>query len=483
MKVLRESRKLCAILLMLATFLSGSAFAADTTGSVVQEGQEEDIQWKVLYDEQFQDKPEIPQEWIVDDYSIQDDEFYGEDGYAIEHMWNVVGGPAAVKQYRADLASFQSFRQSYTFGELIPGKEVGWLTVEAYGRGQLDEKAPEYGGQVIWLESGGAQLICTDHTDAVIIRSTEELPDTYKLEVTVRNMDVGGKNYDENFWEDPHWTQDAWTSDGKMNGYDEKTATSLNAGPWRPSGDVFDPENPYAPAYDQNGGYFLSIVDYPDPKPHNNLFLHHHRKVAMDTDNNVDFIDGWGGPWSKVWNGTKYVDDGSRYISMLWANGDHPNLSTKHDYLQYLQTGQKFYSFQPDTGEPRINTVEMVDKYIPGEEYTFTIIRTPEYYEMSVEGNFFYGGHTTYSHRKDHLPTPENNYTYTWHFNQNTDELDRDGKCYNPPNDEFNMGGHTIETWPSTATYPDYFFTGMPHINYYSGSMTYTNLKLSVPAE
>lgn len=477
MKVSQKSRRLCAILLVLATLLSVSALAVDTTGSIGAEGQEENIQWMVLYDENFQEKPDIPTEWVVDNYSEQDDEFYGEDGIAIEHMWDVVGGPVAVEVYKKELASFQSFRQSYTYGQ------EDWLTIEAYGRGDVDAKAPQNGGQFLWTEGEGI-LRCTDHTDAVIIRSTNELPDTYKLEVTVKNIDVGGKNYDENFWEDPHWTQDAWTSNGQMNGYEHtwdgvsgKIATSLRAGPWRPAEDNFYRRDPFAPAYDQNGGYFLSIVDYPDPKPHNNIFLHHHRKVAMDTDNNVDFVGAWEGPWSKVWNGTKYVDDGSRYISMLWANGGHPNVSNRHNYLQYLQTGQKFYTFQPDTGEPRINTVEMVDKYLPDEEYTFTIIRTPEYYEMSVTGNFFYGGYTTYSHRKDHLPTQENKGTVTWHFNQSTDEL----KGYVPPTDTFDMGGKKLETWPKDSIYPDYFFTGMPHINYYSGSMTYTNLKLSIP--
>lgn len=255
---------------------------------------------------------------------------------------------------------------------------------------------------------------------------------------------------------------------------------SLNAGPWRPSSDTLDPKNPFAPSYDQNGGYFLSIVDYANPKPHNNLFLHHHRKVAMDTDNNVDFIDGWGGPWSKVWNGTKYVDDGSRYISMLWANGNKVDVSPEkdlHRYLEYLMTGQKFYTFNPSDKSPRVNTVEMVDKYIPGNEYTFTIERTPEYYKMSVKGVFFYGGDTTYEHTKYHLPSEKNGYTYTWHFNQTTEEL----QGITPPSDTLYYNGVSLETWPANGEYPDYFFTGMPHINYYEGSMTYSSLKLYYP--
>ena len=90
-------------------------------------------------------------------------------------------------------------------------------------------------------------------------------------------------------------------------------------------------------------------------------------------------------------------------------------------------------------------------------------------------------GDTTYSHRKYHLPSADNDYTYTWHFNQTTDELEKDGKIYNPPTDNFTFYGEELETWPSDAVYPDYFFAGMPHINYYAGSMTYTNLKLYVP--
>ncbi len=475
MKSRKKSLALFSIIFVLVAILSSAAFALGTNDYTESEGAQQEIQWVLRHEENFNSMPVAPLEWTVDDYTVQDDEFYGENGYAIKHMWDLVGGDAGVETFQTELNSFTSFRKSYTFGE------SNWLTIEAYGRGENGAIAPESGGRVDSLGGSGAMLVCDKHTDAVIIRSTNALPDTYKLQATISGINVGGKNYDTNFWEDPHWDEEAWIIDDKMNGYDNRTgqATSIKAGPWRPSGDTLTPEDPFAPAYDQNGGYFLSIVDYADPKPHNNLFIHHHRKVAIDTDNNVDFIDGWGGPWSKVWNGTKYIDDGSRYISMLWANGNHPDLSSTHALIQYIQTGQKFYTFQPDTGEARVNTVEMVDKYIPEEEYVFTIIRTPKYYEMSVEGKFFYGGQTTYTHRKEHLPTAENGEVITWHFNQNLDELNEK----TPPSDIITLDGQQIETWPSTATYPDYFFSGMPHINYYSGTMTYSNIKLWVPEE
>ena len=140
-------------------------------------------------------------------------------------------------------------------------------------------------------------------------------------------------------------------------------------------------------------------------------------------------------------------------------------------------TGQKFYTFNPSDDSPRVNTVEMVDKYIPGNEYVFVIERTPEYYKMSVTGDFFYGGHKTYEHTKSHFPTAENGYTYTWHFNQSVEELQGN----TPPSDTLYYKDTTLETWPEGAEYPDYFFTGMPHINYYEGSMSYSSIKLYYP--
>lgn len=294
----------------------------------------------------------------------------------------MVGGEAGVNIFTNELNSLTSFRQSYTYGQ------DGWLTIETYGRGENGASEPDSGGKFVVLPEGGTKLICEEPTDAVIIRSTEALPDTYRLEVTVTAIDVGGKNYDP---------------------------------------DTF-----------------------------------------------------WGGPWSKVWNGTKYVDDGSRYISVLWANGNEVDASPEkelHRYLEYLMTGQKFYTFNPSDDSPRVNTVEMVDKYIPGNEYVFVIERTPEYYKMSVTGDFFYGGHKTYEHTKSHLPTAENGYTYTWHFNQSVEELQGNA----PPSDTLYYKDTTLETWPEGAEYPDYFFTGMPHINYYEGSMSYSSIKLYYP--
>jgi hypothetical protein len=41
----------------------------------------------------------------------------------------------------------------------------------------------------------------------------------------------------------------------------------------------------------QNGFYWLTILDEV-PRPHNNIWIHHHRKVVIDSDNNKE-------SWSK----------------------------------------------------------------------------------------------------------------------------------------------------------------------------------------
>ena len=107
----------------------------------------------------------------------------------------MVVGQAGLDIFTNELNSFTSFRLSYSFGQ------DGWLTIETYGRGENGASEPDSCGKFVVLPEGGTKLICEEPTDAVIIRSTEALPDTYRLEVTVTAIDVGGKNYDpDTFW-------------------------------------------------------------------------------------------------------------------------------------------------------------------------------------------------------------------------------------------------------------------------------------------
>ncbi|CAH2717354.1 hypothetical protein BACCIP111895_04546 [Neobacillus rhizosphaerae] len=90
---------------------------------------------------------------------------------------------------------------------------------------------------------------------------------------------------------------------------------------------------------------------------------------------------------------------------------------------------------------------------------------------MLVTGNFYYGGQTTYKASRKFKENP-----LTWHFNQTPEE-------YTAPfyNQTKMFNGKTYDTWPEGSAYPDYFFFGDPHINYYEGTELYDDVKLYLP--
>jgi len=383
--------------------------------------------WRLVYHETFDTPFAEPAKWSEDLYGKQspyhvDD--YDEDG----EVFFQKGGDTFTK----GLKSFRSFRKSHAYGK------DGWLTVEQYGRDSDKDGIPETGGRFV-ADNGKAKLICLRHFDGAILRSTRALPNRYRVEVTVSNIRFGGKR------------GDSWSYDGKTNGYDGNDGPEM-AGPWRFSGADATPLR----ADDQNGVYFLCIVDYARPAPHNNVFIHHHRKVVMDTDNNT-------GQWTKVWNPRtqKAEVDGSHLISMIWLNGE----KIRDDW-----GGNAYLSYTPDGFK---SSTVLVDKYLDDEAYTFSIERDGESYAMSVSGRFFYGGVTTYRASRKFRERP-----VTWHYNQTPSEYGE--PCFN---EEKTIGAHTFDTWPMGSSYPDYFFFGDPHINFYEGTAEFDDVKLYLLAK
>jgi len=386
---------------------------------------EKETKWKLMYHEKFNKPFKEPEEWIEDTYGEDSPYHVGpfdEDG----EFFMEKGG----QDFIDGLNEFRSYRKSYTYGK------DDWLTIELYGRDSDKDGVPETGGTFV-KDNGKAKLNSTRHYDGGIIRSTNPLPDKYRVEVTVSNINFGG---DKN---------GNWEYDGKFNGYDGDEI----ADPWRFS----DRSTTPVPAVNENGVYFLSITDYPNPAPHNNVFIHHHRKVVMDTDNN----NYDGSSWSKVWNPHtgRAEEDGSHYISMIWLQGN--------DFGSNW-TGNEFTSYTPDGFK---EGAIFVDKYLDDEEYVFAIERDGESYTMSVSGNFYYGGKTTYTASRKFKEDP-----LTWHYNQMPEE-------YTEPfyNQLKTFNGKTYETWPEGSSYPDYFFFGDPHINYYEGTALFDDVKLYLP--
>jgi hypothetical protein len=111
------------------------------------------------------------------------------------------------------------------------------------------------------------------------------------------------------------------------------------------------------------------------------------------------------------------------------------------------------------------------DKYLDGERYTFVIERDGESYSLSVTGKFHHGGQTTYHARRRFDESPS-----IWHYNQTA------GEYLPPQHDQVKTYGQTtFHTWPAGSAYPDYFFFGDPHINFYEGSAQFDDLRLYLP--
>jgi hypothetical protein len=146
---------------------------------------------------------------------------------------------------------------------------------------------------------------------------------------------------------------------------------------------------------------------------------------------------------------------------MIWLDGT----SFGHDWY-----GNRFVSYT--AGGWQTDGSVFVDKYLDGESYRFAIERDGAAYTMSVSGRFHHGGHTTYrASRRFTEPA------VTWHYNQTPSE--GPGGAH----DEVRrVGGHEVHTWPADAAYPDHFFFGDPHINFYEGSAEFDDLALYLPA-
>lgn len=392
------------------------------------------IRWRRVHHETF-DAPFAPPRWSEDAYG--DASPYHVDAFDDDGAFFRERGGAT---FAANLATFRSFRSASTYGE------GGWLTVELYGRDSDRDGVPETGGRFDAI-NGAARLVSTRHYDGAIIRSTRPLPARYRIEVTVSNIRFGGPRDGQ------------WTYGGKVNGYDGDELGD----PW-----FFKDTDPTPrPATTQNGLYFLCITDYARPAPHNNVFIHHHRKVVMDTDNNEYGPEPSApvhGTWSKVWNPKlgRGEPDGDRYISMLWLDGT----SFGHDWF-----GNEFVSYTP--GGFIAGDTTMTDKYLDGERYRFAIERDGERYTMSVTGRFHHGGVTTYRASRRFRDPP-----VTWHYNQTAAEYapaDRD--------EVRRFGGAEVHTWPAGSAYPDHFFFGDPHINFYEGTAEFDDLDLYLPDE
>lgn len=291
----------------------------------------------------------------------------------------------------------------------MPFGKDAWLTAESYTR---DSAKPFSALLSVVADPSGApghvlRLASPEHTDAAVVRPTQPLPDRYRI-----SLRVGFANF----------------GDGKagLNGYSSGTET---AGPWHP-GDS---------AVGQNGFYWLTILDAM-PRPHNNTWIHHHRKVVIDSDNNTP-------AWMEMWNGTSFKLDGENPIMMIALDGVAP-VSDLY--------GSPFLSYSAGVWQAS-GLTRAVDAYLPNEWYTASIERAGGKMTLEISGRFRYGGQRTYTASIDLAAN------CIWHFNQTPAEART--ACEGPD-------------WPQGSSFPDWFMFGDPHDNYYEGFVYYDDVKL-----
>jgi hypothetical protein len=339
------------------------------------------LRWKLLAEETFEHVSLPVVEWLPDDHPVhqRDDGRFGDRGEFFR---------------KRGVVAPEAYRLAGPFGT------DGWLTVESYSQskgtppGSLFARTPDpapdrSGNHVLRISS----LV---HTDGTVIRSTSALPPEYRVCVKVGYASFG----------------DGIKGPGRLNGY---------------VGNETDPWGMWRPIKD-NGFYWLAILD-DLPRPRNNVWIHHHRKLTIDSDNNVD-------AWSDIWNGARFVRSGVRPVFVLGVDREGPD---------YDNTGKPYISFAGGRFQPQEKVrVRAVDAYKERTWYTACAARVGDQYWLSVTGEFQYGGSTTYLGA---IPI---------------------ARVYHA---EIGSGG-----------WPEYFMFGDPHTNYYRGEVYYDDVRLEVPA-
>ena len=304
------------------------------------------------------------------------------------------------------------------FRATVPFGTANWLTVESYTR----EANAAFGDRFAVVvdpanPSNHALRISSPlHTDATVVRPSVALPLKYRV-----SLRVGFASFGDGI-------------PGGLNGYKGGETPA----PWL-SGD----------ATQQNGFYWLTILDS-QPRPHNNVWIHHHRKVVMDSDNNEP-------PWMEMWNGTSFQLDGQRPLMMIALDGTQP--------AQDL-TGPPFLSYSQGQWQPS-GAIRAVDQYLPGEWYQASIERDGNQFTLQVSGRFQTGvkTYTTSIDAKAHC---------VWHYNRDASEASPACTNLNSSAAPGAQGAY----WPSDGSWADWFMFGDPHENFYEGSVLYDDVTL-----
>ncbi len=403
-------------------FAAVLAFALPATGHAA-------ANWRLLYAEDFAkpiDSGATP--WVRDGQESTSPWRAGPLDDA-GRFFEINGGDA----FRAQLKTFELYRKRLAFGA------DGWLTVELAARGPAGRGEPEAPPS---FKNGRIEE--PDHRGGVLLRNTRPLPPAYRIEVELADLNFGGSR--------------AGKWDG--NGYSLAGAKPLHPWTWGPDASVAKPAAEWADVRGANGFYLLAIVDYPDPAPHNNVFIHTHRKVVMDVYNVPE-------------GGFEACDPETR---TFYAGGDNtvdaffaiPGTKLESRAVMKTECGTIY------GGKDGRSNYVAAAQLLPGERYRFAIERSTWAYTLEMSGRFKSGKNVfryARSFGEDGVPI--------WHYNQSAAEYD--GRFDEAWRYEGPHGRFESRSWPKGSAYPDSFILGDPHLNFYEGSASVSTIRLYVP--
>ena len=420
--------------------------------------------WRLVAEETFDDPLDVDTAGWTRDPQGDDSPWHVDDLDDDGAVWRTISGPA----FSEALRTFDVYRKRVTFGE------DGWLTAEVAAQDKDLDGTPDSqpGIRRTTVDGDPAGLINEPSWDAgVLIRPTKPLPERYRVEVTLRRIDFGGER------------RGRLRYDGKVNGY--RPGPCVTGYPW-----TFQGATPkqgrcdYPDVTNQNGFYYLGILDYPTPAPHGNPGIHIHRKVVIDGYNSV-------APWSHRYGvcnpATRKVESVKRGnlndVNAVFIRGDQfrpGNNNVSNEY--YFKTACGSFSGDSTWG-PRgrlhdlLSAAELQPEKLPSATYTFAIERD-DGYTVEISGPFRHTGDVTLRYHHDFVEDGRP----VWHYNQSSAEYDGDfdrSLTYTGPTGKY-VDEHI---WPEGSAYPDSFIVGDPHLNFYEGSAVVDDIRLFVPED
>ncbi|HEY6098939.1 MAG TPA: hypothetical protein VIW03_05890 [Anaeromyxobacter sp.] len=299
----------------------------------------------------------------------------------------------------------------------------GWLSIESYTR-RAGAPLSEFVSIAIDPSdpaNRALRISSREHTDATVVRPTWPLPARYRISLRLGFPAFG---------------------DGQpgLNGY----GGGEKAGPWWPDED----------ATSQNGFYWLAILDHV-PRPHVNAWIHHQRKVVVDSDSHYP-------PWMEIWDGERFLWSGERPVNVFALDG------RRH---VDARSGNALITYSAGAWQPP-GTIRAADSYLPDTWYRVSVERDGPRYTLEVSGRFRHGGERT------HRATIDAAASCVWHYPATAEEASGAKGC----EDATPLPGLGAEfpRWPANGVWPDWFMFGDPHVNYYEGEVLYDDVVLEL---